>query len=96
MSRDLAASREKYDDREASVRADDKGRDPKVKAWMRRFRRLMKGQPPGTWIYWQEDTMNLMVLSPEGFRYVPSDGDGSSTAAIIDSELVAESDAGAW
>jgi hypothetical protein len=97
MEERLAQRGTKADSSEASARAYDMGNDPKVKAWMRRFRRLMKDQPPETWIYWQEDTMCLIALSPEGRRYVnPRDTDGSDTAAVIDSQMVKGSDAGAW
>lgn len=44
--------------------------------------------------------MNLMVLSPESFRYIPvgvgSAATGSDQAAIIDCQQVPGSDAGAW
>lgn len=86
---------EKNDPSEAADRAMSLQADPKVRAWMRRARKLFKDQPAGTWIYWQENQMHLMALGPGGERY-SSRRDGSSPAASVDSITVHGSDAGAW
>lgn len=91
-------SESKYDPSEARDRAEIAREDPKVMAWMRRARKLFNDQPPGTWIYWQEDTMNLMVRSASGETYANdrTHGAGNDQAAVIDNVRVPGSDAGAW
>lgn len=90
--------REKDNMHEAAERAAIKQADPKVRAWMKRARRLFKDQPPETWIYWQEATMHLMALGPNGERYINgyNHGGGSDQSAIVDRINVPGSDAGAW
>lgn len=86
---------EKIDSEEAKGRAEAKMVDPKIRAWMRRARRLMADLPPEVWIYWEENHLNLMAKSPEGLNYVNRRG-GSDQAAVIDSFQVPESDCGGW
>jgi len=89
---------EKEDAKEATERAAVLRADPKVRAWMRRARRLFKDQPPSTWIYWQEDTMCLMARGPNEEKYINGynhDG-GCDQSAIVDSFMVSGSDAGGW
>lgn len=91
-------SREKYDPDEARARAEAFRADPRVQEWMRRAERLFKALPPSTWIYWQEDCMNLMVRGPRGETYVAtrSLAGGNAQEAVIDNVHVPGSDAGAW
>lgn len=90
--------KEKHDPSEAAERAEERRADPKVRAWMKRARKLFADLPPDTWIYWQEDTLNLMALGPGGEKYTNDRGynAGSDTAAVIASHMVPGSDCGGW
>lgn len=86
---------EKIDPTEAADRAAVLKANPKVRAWMRRARRLFRDLPEGVWIYWQEDTCYPMVRGPDGETYKSRVG-GVDQAAIVDDVYVPGSDAGAW
>lgn len=95
-------AREVYDPEGAKVRAELLADDQKVHTWLRRAKRLFRDLPPGTTIYYQEDTMHLMALSQTGDHFVQQDkrnplgGEGSSTDAVVGSVRVPGSDCGAW
>lgn len=82
---------------EAEQRAAELRADPKVRAWLRRAKKLFAELPPGTWVYWQEDDCCLMAQTPEGGRYMRGKrGEGSDPAGVVGSFQVPGSDAGGW
>ncbi len=86
---------EKIDPAEAEARADELGRDPQVRSWLRRAAKLFADQPKGCWIYMQEDHLHLMARAANGDKYVSDDG-GSEQRSSIASIMIPGADAGAW
>jgi hypothetical protein len=92
---------EVVDHAEARARADQLAADPKVKAWLRRARKLFKDLPEGTWVYWACNNFNLMALAPDGSKYVNSanmtrGSDGNDRGAVVALINVPGSDCGDW
>ncbi|MBK8255567.1 MAG: hypothetical protein IPK82_23255 [Polyangiaceae bacterium] len=86
---------EKKDPKEAAEQKRKRLADPKIRAWLRRAKKLFDAQPEGIWIYFDNGNFSAMAEGPNGERYMTDFGSTDPEARVAGFQI-RKSDAGDW